>query len=145
MKRRLLQTLAFLLLLAFVFPMIPHAARAEEPIVVSVFIADAFDQPTSDNKIYKLIEEEFGIKFEFEFLAGDLDETLGIKIAGQDYADLICGSNSAEKLIDAGAHIDLLEYITPEKTPNLWAHYEPHQKLITVDGDLYVLPNYGRI
>ena len=146
MRKNLVRLLALLLLVAFVLPMLPSAALAEEPpITVSVFIGDAFDQPTADNKIYKKIEEEFGIKFEFEFLAGNLDETLGIKIAGEDYADLMNGSNSAEKLIDAGAFIDLLEYITPEKTPNLWAHYEPYMKRITVDGALYVLPNYGRI
>ena len=101
MRKNLVRLLALLLLVAFVLPMLPSAALAEEPpITVSVFIGDAFDQPTADNKIYKKIEEEFGIKFEFEFLAGDLDETLGIKIAGEDYADLMNGSNSAEKLID---------------------------------------------
>ncbi|GHU69829.1 ABC transporter substrate-binding protein [Clostridia bacterium] len=122
------------------------AQAADAVRTVTVFIADAMDQPTSDNKIYKLIEQELGVKFEFEFLAGDLDETLGIKIAGQDYADVICGSNSAETLIAAGAHINLLDYITPEKTPTLWAHYEPYLKrLIMPDGGLYVMPSYGRI
>lgn len=144
MTRKLLSLLLAVLML---LPLIPAASLAEtkEPATVTVFVGDAFDQPTSDNKIYKLIQEEFGIKFEFEFLAGDLDETLGIKIAGKDYADLICGSNSAETLIGAGAYIDLLPYITPEKTPNLFKHYEPYLKRITVDGALYVLPNYGRI
>ena len=97
MKRGILRTLVTLMMVAFLLPMLPTASLAEEPIVVSVFIADAFDQPTSDNKIYKKIEEEFGIKFEFEFLAGDLDETLGIKIAGQYYADLICASTAPKK------------------------------------------------
>ena len=38
-------------------------AEEKEPIVVTVFRGDPGDQPTEDNKIYKLIEEEFGINF----------------------------------------------------------------------------------
>ena len=48
-------------------------AVAEDPITVTMFVGNPLDQPTNDNKIYKLIEEELGVKFEFEFLAGDLD------------------------------------------------------------------------
>ncbi|NLW19825.1 MAG: extracellular solute-binding protein [Clostridiales bacterium] len=141
MQRKLL---SLLLILAMMLPL--GLALAEPaPLTVTVFAGDPFDQPTSDNKIYKLIEEEFGIKFEFEFLAGDLDETLGIKIAGQDYADIMSGSNSAEMLIDAGTYIDLLDYINETDTPNLWAHFEPYMNRITVDGGLYVMPSFGRI
>lgn len=138
---------ALFLATMLLLPMVLSAAVAEEaPLTVTVFVGEPFDQPTSDNKIFKLIEAEFGIKFEFEFLAGDLDETLGIKIAGEDYSDLMNGSNSAEKLIDAGAFVDLMQYINETDTPNLWAHYEPYFKRIqSDDGGLYVLPNFGRI
>ena len=119
-------------------------AAAEEPITVTVFRGDPGDQPTSDNKMYKLIEEEFGIKFEIEFLAGDLDETLGTKIAGEDYPDLFDGGNSAEKIINAGALIDLLPYISEEKTPNLWNHIKDLlPQLVNENGELFIIPNYG--
>ena len=119
-------------------------AVAEEPIVVTVFRGDPGDQPTSDNRIYKLIEETFGIKFEIEFLAGDLDETLGTKIAGEDYPDLFDGGNSAEKLINAGALIDLMPYISADKTPNLWRHIEPIlSQIVNENGELFIIPNYG--
>ena len=119
-------------------------AAAEEPIVVTVFRGDPGDQPTSDNRIYKMIEEEFGITFEIEFLAGDLDETLGTKIAGEDYPDLFDGGNSAEKLINAGALIDLLPYISEEKTPNLWNHIKDLlPQLVNENGELFIIPNYG--
>ena len=120
------------------------AAEGQEPIVVTVFRGDPGDQPTNDNKIYKMIEEEFGITFEIEFLAGDLDETLGTKIAGEDYPDLFDGGNSAEKLINAGALIDLLPYISAEKTPNLWRHIEPIlPQIVNENGELFIIPNYG--
>ena len=122
-------------------------ATAEKTITVSVFRGDPGDQPASDNRIYKLIEEEFGIKFEFEFLAGDLNETLGTKIMGEDYADLMDGANSAEKLINAGALIDLLPYISAEKTPNLYAHIQKipnfESQYLSEDGELFIIPNYG--
>ncbi|MBR2718346.1 MAG: sugar ABC transporter substrate-binding protein [Clostridia bacterium] len=119
-------------------------AVAEEPITVTVFRGDPGDQPTDDNKIYKLIEEEFGIKFEFEFLAGDLDETLGTKLMNEDYPDLFDGGNSAEKLINAGALINLLDYMSEEKTPNLWNHIAAiKDQIVNENGELFIIPNYG--
>lgn len=119
-------------------------AEGEEPITVTVFRGDPGDQPTEDNRIYKKIEEEFGIKFEFEFLAGDLDETLGMKISGEDYPDLFDAGNSAEKIISAGALIDLMPYISEEKTPNLWNHIKDLlPQLLNENGELFIIPNYG--
>ena len=137
--------LATLLALMMILSMVPFAMAEEaEPIVVTVFRGDPGDQPTDDNKIYKMIEEEFGITFEIEFLAGDLDETLGTKIAGEDYPDLFDGGNSAEKIINAGALIDLMPYITEEGTPNLYNHIKDLiPQLVNEDGELFIIPNYG--
>ena len=110
--------LAALLALAMVLALVPAVmAEGEEPITLTVFAGDPGDLPAEDNKIYELIKEEFGISFEFEFLAGNLDETLGLKIANKDYADLFSGGNSADLIIQGGALINLLDYVSPEKTP----------------------------
>lgn len=136
--------LAGILALAMVLSLFSFAAAADEPLTVTVFCGDPGDQPASDNKIYKMIEDELGIKFEFEFLAGDLDETLGTKLIGEDYPDLFNGSNSAEKLINGGALIDLLPYISEEKTPNLYNHIKDLlPSLVDEEGKLYIIPNYG--
>jgi len=143
MKKLSIRTLALLLMLALLLPLIP--AAAEEALTVTVFVGEPRDQPTSDNKVFKMIEEEFGLKFEFEFLAGDLQETLGVKIAGEDYADLMDGGNYAEKLITAGAFINLMDYISEEKTPNIFKHIQPYLgRLLDDEGRLFVIPNYGR-
>jgi putative aldouronate transport system substrate-binding protein len=136
---------ALLLALSMILSMASIAvAETAEPIVVTVFRGDPGDQPADDNKIYKLIEETFGIKFEIEFLAGDLDETLGTKLANEDYPDLFDGGNSAEKLINAGALIDLLPYISEEKTPNLYNHIKDLlPQLVNENGELFIIPNYG--
>ncbi len=120
---------------------------ATGPITLTVFRGDPGDQPTADNKIYKKIEDEFGIKFEFEFLAGDLDETLGLKLQDSNLPDLFDGGNSADLIINGGALINLMDYSSAEKTPNLWKHIESQKaRLIEkVDGKdtLYIIPNYG--
>jgi len=140
-KRLISLTLMAILLLSISMPALAEPA----PRVVTVFAGDPRDQPTSDNKIFKMIEEEFGLKFEFEFLAGDLNETLGVKLAGQDFADLMDGGNSAEKLIEGGALIDLMKYLSEEKTPNLYKHVQPYLKRLLDDqGRLFIIPNYGR-
>ncbi len=139
--------LAALLALAMILTIVPAVmAEGQEVITVTVFKGDPGDQPTEDNKIYKKIEEELGIKFEFEFLAGNLDETLGIKMSDRDnLPDLFDGSNSAEMLEDAGVLIDLLPYISEEKTPNLYKHIytDDRVKQLLDDGKLYIIPNYG--
>ncbi|MBR6221458.1 MAG: sugar ABC transporter substrate-binding protein [Clostridia bacterium] len=147
--RKLLSVLLMLCLLGSL--LVPFAvAEGEEPITLTVFRGDPGDQPYEDNKIYKKIADEFGVTFEFEFLAGDLDEKLGLMTQDlEDLPDLFDGGNSAEKLIDSGALINLLDYVNPEDTPNLWAHIEPQKnRIITKDEDtgedvMYIIPNYG--
>ncbi|MBR6889957.1 MAG: hypothetical protein IKN05_03100, partial [Clostridia bacterium] len=128
--RKLLSVLLMLCLLGSL--LVPFAvAEGEEPITLTVFRGDPGDQPYEDNKIYKKIADEFGVTFEFEFLAGDLDEKLGLMTQDlEDLPDLFDGGNSAETLIDAGALINLLDYVNPEDTPNIWAHIEPQKNRI---------------
>jgi putative aldouronate transport system substrate-binding protein len=146
--RKILATLLVLAMVLALVPAVMAEGEALEPITLTVFAGDPGDLPAEDNKIYELIKEKFGISFEFEFLAGNLDETLGLKIANKDYADLFSGGNSADLIISGGALINLLDYVSPEKTPRLWAHIEP-QKARLIDKDengndvLYIIPNYG--
>ena len=67
------------------------ADEAADVITLTVFRGDPGDQPTEDNKIYKLIEERFGIKFNFTYLTGDLDQTLSTRLASGSYPDLFDG------------------------------------------------------
>ena len=146
--RKILAALLALAMILAIVPAVMAEGEALEPITLTVFRGDPGDQPAEDNKIYKMIEDEFGIKFEFEFLAGDLDETLGLKLQDDKFPDLFDGGNSADLIINGGALTNLLDYISPEKTPRLWAHIEP-QKARLIEKDeagndvLYIIPNYG--
>ncbi|GAK48938.1 extracellular solute-binding protein family 1 [Candidatus Moduliflexus flocculans] len=116
------------------------AADNLTPVKLTVFLGRPSQQPTPDNKIFKKIEQEFGVTFEFDILAGDLDQKLGVLIAGGDYPDMMTGDT---KLIDAGAFIPL-EDLIEQYAPNLKKHYEKAWYLMKYnDGHVYVLPNYG--
>ncbi len=139
--------ITLLLAVAMLCSVVPVFAETAEPWKVEVYVGSSKDQPTSNNRIFKMIEEEFGMTFNFEFLAGDLDEALGVKMSNPDILpDIIDGSNSAENLFANGVLIDLMPYISEEKTPNIHAHIQPYLgRLLDEEGKLYIIPNYGRI
>ncbi|MNC05386.1 hypothetical protein D3C75_528580 [compost metagenome] len=112
-----------------------------EPFNISVFIGEAGQQPTPDNKIFKKIKDETGATFNFEYLAGDINQKLGVMIAGQDYPDMMTGNT---KLTAAGAYIPL-EDLIEQYAPNLKAHYADYWNMMKDpnDGHIYILPNYG--
>jgi len=119
-----------------------------EPFVIKVYNAMAATAPAKDNKIYKIIEKELGVKFEFEFLVGEPMEKAGAMIAGGIYPDLLglLGDQSGlREFIDAEALIPLEGYI--DKYPNLKKHYGSiiNQIKDQASGHVYVLPNYGVI
>ena len=143
--------LAALLALAMVLALVPAVmAEGEEPITLTVFRGEMLDNPAEDNKIYKLIEDEFGIKFEFEYCPSEnLDETLGLKLQDlEDLPDLFDGSNSADTICDGGALINLMDYINETDTPRLWAHImKQANRVMEKDEEgnpqLFIIPNYG--
>lgn len=118
-----------------------NSENGVEPFEISVFIGEAGQQPTPDNKIYKLIKEKTGASFKFEFLAGDIDQKLGVMIAGGDYPDMMTDN---QKLKAAGAFIPL-EDLIEEHAPNLKKHYEKYWNMMRDPNDnhIYTLPNYG--
>ena len=118
-----------------------NAGDKAEPFEITAFIGEAGQQPTPDNKIYKKIKDELGATFKFEFLAGDINQKLGVMIAGSDYPDIMTGNT---KLTAAGAYIPL-EDLIEEHAPNLKKHYEKYWNMMKDpnDGHIYILPNYG--
>lgn len=112
-----------------------------EPFEISVYIGEAGQQPTPDNKVYKKIKDELGASFKFEFLAGESNQKLGVMIAGSDYPDMMTGNT---KLVSAGAYIPL-EDLIEQHAPNLKKHYAKYWNMMKDpnDGHIYILPNYG--
>ncbi|WP_270168868.1 ABC transporter substrate-binding protein [Paenibacillus sp. SYP-B4298] len=118
-----------------------NSVDGTEPFEISVYIGEAGQQPTPDNKVYKKIKDELGASFKFEFLAGDSNQKLGVMIAGSDYPDMMTGNT---KLVSAGAYIPL-EDLIEQHAPNLKKHYAKYWNMMKDpnDGHIYILPNYG--
>ena len=134
-------------LIAIAFLLTSVAIADSEPLTITVFSGNPGSQPTADNKIYQLIEQQLGVRFQFEFLENDnLEEALGQIIMSGSYPDLIDGSNMTEMLENPESLVDLLPYITEEGTPNLYRHLYTDNRiseLLKDDGKLYIIPNYG--
>ncbi len=115
---------------------------ADKPITFSVFLRDPGQAPSKDNPVLKKITELTGVTLKFEFLVGDLNQKVGVMIAGGDYPDVIFGENA--KFFDAGALIPLEDLIP--KYPNLMKHYDKYmdRMIAGFDGEhAYTLENYN--
>lgn len=117
-------------------------ADAGDPVTYTYFVRDAGQDPADDNPVISKIQELTGVTLDYEFLVGDLDQKIGVMIAGGEYPDLIFAGDAAPKFMDAGAAIPLEDYIP--KYPNLMKWYGPTLKYLEqADGHIYGLPIYG--
>lgn len=116
----------------------------KNPITITAFIGDsATVTPTSDNKIFKMIKDELGITFKFDILVGDINQKLGVMIAGNDLPDIV--SYNA-KFQDAGKLIPLEDKVM-KSAPDIYKHFVDGNAWGMMkdsnDGHIYYLPNYG--
>lgn len=116
-----------------------------EPITFTMFVAGPGEAPPDDNKIVKKIQELTGVTIEFEFLVGDMEQKVGIMIAGGDYPDLIGAGQARGRFLNAGSFAALDESLP--NYPNLWNHYSPYVdrlRNISEDKKIYILDIWGR-
>ena len=119
---------------------------------ISVFTIQQRQQPPADNKIYKWIEEKFGVTFSWDILVGDKDQKIGVLIASGDLPDLV--EVDSEKFAGAGCLIDI-KPLVEKYCPNIMKHYSSVWKqMLDADSEkdangnivtphIYSLPNYG--
>lgn len=114
---------------------------ADDPITFKFFIRDPNQIPSSDNPIYKKITELTGVTIDWEFLVGDLEQKVGVMIAGEDYPDAIFAEPA--KFIDAGAFIPLENEIPKYTHLNQIYDAKQDKKMTAPDGHKYILELYG--
>ncbi len=115
---------------------------ADKPITFTCFVRDPGQVPAKDNPAIKKVQELTGVTIEFEFLVGDLDQKIGVMLAGGDYPDIIMGGGA--RYVEAGALIPLEDMLP--NYPNLVQQYEPHydnMRNAFGDGHMYWLEIYG--
>lgn len=119
--------------------------KPKEPITFTMFQADPGEPPPEDNKIIKRIREMTGVTVEIEYLVGDMEQKVGIMIAGGDYPDLIGPGQARGQFLNAGAFVALDDLLP--KYPNLWKHYEPYLDVlrsVSSDGKIYIMDIWTR-
>lgn len=117
----------------------------KDPITFTMFIAGPGEAPAKDNKIIKKIAELTGVTIEFEYLVGDMEQKVGVMIAGGDYPDIIGAGQARGRYLNAGSLVALDDYLP--QYPNLWKHYSPYEKRlrdVSEDGKIYLLDIWGR-
>lgn len=118
-----------------------EAPIVQEDITIKVFFP-AGEVPTDDNPTIALMKEELGVTWEMEFLVGDLDERIGLMIAGGEYPDIMPFN---QRVVDNGGARVLDELIAENE--NLANHYDRflNRMKSQTDGKIYYMPNYGVI
>lgn len=96
-----------------------------------------------NNKMAKVVKNDFGVTLKTEMLVGDKNTKIGTMIAGGVYDDILFYD---DKFVSANALIPLDKYLTSSKYPNLKAHYAPYltkMKDPEHGGHIYYMPNYN--
>lgn len=126
---------------SFAFAELKPMDSRETPVTYRLFIRDSSMPPAADNPYLLKIQELTGVTISFEFLSGDLDQTIDVMIASGKYPDAIFAA--PEKFINAGAYIPL-ETLIEENCPHLYAYYQPWWDAMKAeDGHIYVLEIFG--
>lgn len=114
---------------------------ADDPITFKFFIRDPSEAPSKDNPVLQKITELTGVTIEWEFLVGDLQQKVGVMIAGEDYPDAIFAEPAT--FVDAGAFIPVDDLLP--NYPHLNDLYDGKQvqKMTAPDGNRYILELYG--
>jgi putative aldouronate transport system substrate-binding protein len=111
------------------------------PITISVYSMATMQQPPADNKIYKWIQDNLHVTFNWDILVGDKDQKIGVMIAGGEYPDILHVDST--KFYEADALLPLDDLID-KYAPRLKKHYaEAWEKMKEEDGHVYTLPVWG--
>lgn len=118
------------------------------PVTFTFFGADA--NPNWSNMqddVGKEITKQTGVTLDAEFAMSDPSQRLALIAASGDYPDLISPKGDLDKLIDAGAMLDLTDLIE-EHAPNLKKLFGDEMKRLRYSNDdpsIYVIPTYSAI
>ncbi|WP_438446105.1 ABC transporter substrate-binding protein [Gorillibacterium sp. sgz5001074] len=123
------------------------AAAKKDPITIRMASGDT--NPSWDDmqsEIGKIIKEKTGITLKQEFPVGGKDEDMfSLMVASNDFPELVMPKGNAQKLIDAGALIDLAPLID-KYGPNIKKVYGEYFKRLrwsNADKSIYILPSAG--
>lgn len=142
---RHVRLLGVMLALTILLPVGIFAEGAQEDQegmkVYDIFLGFPKENYPEDGTIFgNWLEEETGVRIDWEFLVGDLGQRMGLMAASGDYPDAVHARTETDTLHNAGAFIQLDELIE-EYGPNIQELYEGQFELFREDdGHIYWLP-----
>ncbi|MBR2567229.1 MAG: ABC transporter substrate-binding protein [Paenibacillus sp.] len=122
--------------------------EGNDPVTFSFFGADA--NPNWNNmkdEVGREITKQTGVTLNAEFAVADPSQRLALISASGDYPDMISPKGDLDKLVDAGAMLDLTDLIE-EHAPNLKKLFGEQIKRLRYsneDPSIYVIPTYSSI
>lgn len=100
------------------------------------------DYPEDGTIFGDWLEEQTGVRINWEFLVGDLQQKVGLIAASGDYPDAISPRNITEPLLAANALIPLNDLID-QHGPNIQELYGDRMEMIKKsDGNIYWFPQF---
>ncbi|MCM3724870.1 ABC transporter substrate-binding protein [Neobacillus cucumis] len=115
----------------------------KSPVTYTYFNAGAAgkDLNTDETTIGKELEKQTGVNFKVEHIVGDVNTKIGTMIASGKYPDLLVPDTAIDKVVQAGAFIDLTDLID-KYAPNLKKLYGPYLNRMKdpKDGKIYFIP-----
>lgn len=121
------------------------ARKSGEVKQFKAFFAVPGTEINDDNEVQKKITDLIGAKCKETWLTGQsAKEAIGTLIAGGEYPDFVDGSDATRSLVDAGAFIQLDNYI--DKYPNIKKYFTEEQWDAIKNangGHIYYLPQFS--
>jgi putative aldouronate transport system substrate-binding protein len=122
----------------------------DKPITLSAFVTSSNSAPAPDNKLTKLIADELGVTISYDIVTPDnVDQKIGVMLAGGDYPDLVGTTDLKMRLLEGGALLKLDDYLNSGNYPNLSEYVGPYYKRMSYLGTaqphgIYIFPNFNR-
>ncbi|SFJ16686.1 putative aldouronate transport system substrate-binding protein [Paenibacillus sp. UNC496MF] len=118
------------------------------PITFSFFSEDANPNwRDMQDDVGKAITKQTGVTLDAEFAVGDPSQKVALIATGGDYPDLISPKGDLNKLVDAGAMLDLTDLIE-QYAPNLKKLFGDQLNRLRYSNDdhaIYVIPTYSAV
>ena len=124
----------------------PNTEQTEFNIMGGI---SALSSGYENNEVLNQLQENVGIKINWETMSDSLAEQVNIRITGGQYPDAFMGVGFSNydlaRYGDDGTFLDLTPYLTEDSMPNLCAILEEHPEIRAAitqeDGKIYGLPS----
>ena len=124
----------------------PNTEQTEFNIMGGI---SALSSGYENNEVLNQLQENVGIKINWETMSDSLAEQVNIRITGGQYPDAFMGVGFSNydlaRYGDDGTFLDLTPYLTEDIMPNLCAILEEHPEIRAAitqeDGKIYGLPS----